>query len=261
MINHARTLLLNRSGATRPAPDFFLEEYVDPAYRPIPLSSLLSAFQRALIGAADDAYANYRLWQYLGILHATEFESYVLELDPRVTYRHERSIVNSAFGTSYVELNAEAGGLELFFSGAPKPVEPPRLMHDWMLELSPGPVLRSTDLRNGLVREDALSLTDGLTGLMPLAGQEEFLVRLRGTTLTVDARWTVSHLLQPVDELSDLLLPLDNLADQFSATLFGAQEPYRTFGQLWDKHAYIQYRMSGILLAYIYRAEEARLNG
>jgi len=43
--------------------------------------------------------------------------------------------------------------------------------------------------------------------------------------------------------------------------LFSAQEPYKTFKELWEKHFQIHYKLTGILLAWIYRAEEARLHG
>jgi hypothetical protein len=257
VINHVRTLLLNRTGASRPAPDFFLEEYVEPKYVALQLPAALAAFHSVLIGDADDAEANYRLWQCARILHATEFAEYVIALDERVTYLHDRSVVNESFGASAEALNSDAQSLEVFFSGKAEVGSPSTLYREWLLELDSF-LLRSTDIRTGSVREDSVALTDELTGLVPLAGQADLQVRLGGLVLPSTASWRVISLSQPVGDLSDLLEPLGNVAERYSAELFGAKEPYRTFKELWDKHAYIQYRLSGLLLAYAYRAEEVR---
>jgi hypothetical protein len=42
--------------------------------------------------------------------------------------------------------------------------------------------------------------------------------------------------------------------------LFGNTEPYKTFGDLWKKHVYLNYKLSGYLLAVAYRMEEVRVN-
>jgi hypothetical protein len=257
VINHARTLLLNRDGASRPAPDFFLEEYVDPEYVALQLPAFLAAFHSVLIGGADDAAANYRLWQCARILHTTEFAEYVTALDTRVTYLHGRSIVNESFGARAEALDSGAQALEVFFAGEAETGSPQALYHEWLLELT-GSLLRSTDVRGGFMREDTVSLVDELTELVPLAGQASLQVRLRGSALPASASWRIVSLAPPQGDLSDLLDPLGDVVERYSAEFFSTKEPYRTFKELWDKHVYIQYRLSGLLLAYVYRAEEVR---
>lgn len=257
MINHARTLLLNRDGASRPVPSYFLEEYVDPSYAALRLSTALSAFHVTLIGGIDDAAANYRLWQCTRILHSTEFTDYVTALDPRVTYLHDRSIVDEPFGARASALDDDAASLDVFFEGQAVAGSPQTLYREWLLELS-GSILRSTHIRTGEVREDSVSLTDELTASVPLAGQTGLLVRLRGSVLPASAQWQVVSLSRPEGDLSDLQESLGGVAERYSAEFFGMQEPYRTFKELYDKHAYIQYRLSGLLLTYVYRAEEVR---
>jgi hypothetical protein len=57
-----------------------------------------------------------------------------------------------------------------------------------------------------------------------------------------------------------VVTPLSALGEEVLIDLFGAGsvEPYATLRELWEKHNYFHYRMSGLLLAFIYRAEEVR---
>jgi hypothetical protein len=85
VINEVRTLLFNRDGQ-----GFVLgpgEEYVDPAYRAVPLSGPAAAVRALLYGAAPDrATALVRTFQYLQVLHASPLAEAVSRADPRVTY-------------------------------------------------------------------------------------------------------------------------------------------------------------------------------
>ena len=59
--------------------------------------------------------------------------------------------------------------------------------------------------------------------------------------------------------------PLANILNSFNgpfmSQLFSAQTPYSTFQQLFNQNAYFQYRLSGVLLAFVYRAEDLLNNG
>ena len=86
MINHVRTLLLNRGrdGTPRTSPG---EEYVPPTFAPRALTTpLRTAFTTLYGGDPDRLMLNYRLRQLTALLHSTELEEYVLAKDPRVTY-------------------------------------------------------------------------------------------------------------------------------------------------------------------------------
>lgn len=86
MLNHARTLLLN----AKPSNDFGVypgEEYIPPGYTPVVLPSYLQRIRAELFGTAPDRMLlNYRGRQLLQMIHGTELEEFLLELDPRVTY-------------------------------------------------------------------------------------------------------------------------------------------------------------------------------
>src|ERR1700733_15786498 len=87
MINHVRTLLLNTPSAGLPAVGYPGFEFVDPAYAPRTLPTPLQDIYRLLFGdSPDQALLNWRLREYMGILHSSEVSEYVLALDPRITY-------------------------------------------------------------------------------------------------------------------------------------------------------------------------------
>jgi hypothetical protein len=85
MVNHVRTLLVNRTGhgnASGPG-----EEYTSPAYREVPLSTPLRAIRAALFGRDPDRDTLlFRVRQFLAVLHSTELAEYVTADDPRLTY-------------------------------------------------------------------------------------------------------------------------------------------------------------------------------
>lgn len=86
MINHARTLLINRAGKNS-LPGTVGEEYTPPDYIPVALSSSVLFPHRILFGVApDNVFLNFRAQELMSLIHATELAEYVYALDPRVTY-------------------------------------------------------------------------------------------------------------------------------------------------------------------------------
>jgi hypothetical protein len=85
MINHVRTLILNRDA------DYFSgvegAEYIPPTFRPVELSADLTRIRSELIPSGLDAFSeNYILGVIMRILHASDTETFVYELDSRITY-------------------------------------------------------------------------------------------------------------------------------------------------------------------------------
>lgn len=262
MINHARTLLLNRDGARRPPPTFFMEEYVDPGFSTLRTTGALGTVYSALIGlGADDAFANYRLWQYMNVLHSTEFASYVYALDKRVTYLHDRSAVRQSSEPVVQPLNTQAVGVQLSQVGTLFTEQMKRLQYDWIVESLDASTVRTTSQPDNQKADSAVTFVDGLSSLVVMAGQKNFFVKISNPSMPVGAKWKFSVFSNAVFDLSVLETALHKLGDDSLATLFGSQEPFKTFKQLWDKHCFMQYRLSGFLLAFIYRMEEVRRRG
>lgn len=263
MINHARTLLLNRPGATRPLPTYFLEEYVDPAFTPLQLPGALATVRNVLIGdGSDDAYANFRLWQLLRLVHSTEYAHYITDLDPRVTYLRRRSVVDAGAVSSYTPLTGPTTPKLYLLGSLETPLLPQRLQYDWLVEVVSGLVVRSTLIQTQQTTDTIVTVDDDLSSPIPLAGQGTFNVRIASNApLPVGARWQVTAFAKPAGDPSLLLEPLAKIGDEALFELFGNAEPYKTFSDLFTKHVYFQYRLTGMVLAYAYKANEVRSNG
>lgn len=86
MINHARTLLLNRARRhTHYSDDGY--EYVPPEFKPVELPPTLAMVRQILFGSAPDNYfLNYRCRELLSYIHTTDLAEYIYKFDKRVTY-------------------------------------------------------------------------------------------------------------------------------------------------------------------------------
>lgn len=87
MINHARTLLLNRAAKTNLITAETAAEFVPAEFFPVNLTRELQLVRRVLFGSKPDArFINLRIRELMGYVHQTELAHYVYDLDPRVTY-------------------------------------------------------------------------------------------------------------------------------------------------------------------------------
>lgn len=260
MINHARTLLLNKDGDSRPGTDFYLEEYVDPSFKALEYSNSLKELRAVLVGRSpDNYYLNFRLRQYMTTLHSTEFESYVYQMDPRVTYVGQSPEVVKT-NNSYSPLNALATS-ELVFEGAVIP-DPNKLAHSWRVSAIAPYVVRTLLEGTSISVDTLVTVNEGLTSPIVMAGKPGFLTRIYATgSLTVGAEWRVSSFVEPTDDLSDIPGLMQSIDPQHLAYIFPNTLPYSTFKELWVKQSILAYQLSGLLLAWVYRAEEERLNG
>jgi hypothetical protein len=258
MINHARTLLLNRNGAARPSCDFFLEEYVPTSFSAIALPDYLKTIYNLLVGeAADDAWANLRMRQYTTILHATEFSSYVLELDDRVTYLRTRSTLNETETRAATPLNMFSESAYVLGTLTPS-IGQPRLLYDWKVEMTSSSTVTTRDLRTRAITLADVVVTEGLSNLISLAGQPDLYVRLENPVS--GSSWQVSVFASPSQDLATLVSNLKSTGGSTLGRLFGTgTAPYSTFKELWNNHPFLSYQLSGLLLAFVYRLEELRI--
>ena len=86
MINHARTLLLNKS-ANNYQPDTLGEEYVPAGYSALTAPDCVQTPYRIIFGTnPDKVFLNYRLHELLNLIHNTELNEFLYKFDSRVTY-------------------------------------------------------------------------------------------------------------------------------------------------------------------------------
>jgi len=89
------------------------------------------------------------------------------------------------------------------------------------------------------------------------------ILRMTGQSLPqgVDtAKWLVTARANPQPAITSVLPVLEILGEPLFLELFGVApvEPYATFKNLWFDHPLSAYRLAGLVLAFIYRAEELR---
>lgn len=77
---------------------------------------------------------------------------------------------------------------------------------------------------------------------------------------TLQAQWLVETKANPAAIISTAFPALEMLGEPVFLELFGvtADEPYQTFKNLWFDHPFPAYRLSGLVLALIYRTESLR---
>jgi hypothetical protein len=80
-------------------------------------------------------------------------------------------------------------------------------------------------------------------------------------TVNPGARWRIEVVNKPQYDLAKIVARLDSVGEPVLLSLFGTahDEPYETFRNLWFDGRELPQRLSGLLLAYLYRAEERRL--
>ena len=257
MINHARTLLLNKPGSSRLGLDFYLEEYIDPGYKPVVLPGPLAVLNNILLGG-DDAFNNFRLKQFMAMLHSTEFARYVYDLDPRVTYLWDNSAVEVVYGLVPSPASTAAIAHALTMVGQPADSEK-RLSYSYNVTAINGSTVTVTDAVTGHSVTTVLSFAQGLSSAASVPDQPGLTFYIAGNSDLTGCQWLIQGLKTPNNDLTGLLQPLAAARSGIGA-LFDNTEPYKTFGQLWSKHCYLSYQLSGLLLAQVYRTEALRLH-
>jgi hypothetical protein len=260
MINHGRTLLMNIDG------DGFGgypgDEYIPPAYRRQNLPTALDTIRAQFFGADPDrVMLNYRTRQLLALLHATELEQFLRDLDTRITYDPiNRSLFSSSlFQPMAWPLNTAGDVYFLGETGAPDDLG--RCCHQWNVD-----VISETTVtvvrRTKPVQESIQSYT--------ISGQLSSLVQLPGSGLQfrfregVGSRWRIETMARPERQLGQIEANLRHIGEPHLLTLFGIgsrrgeQEPWTTFYQLWTQHLELPYTLGGVILALIYYTERLR---
>lgn len=261
MLNHLRTLLLNRDGNEVGVDAYPGEELVPDDYRALSLPSYLLDVRRRLFGSDPDrVFLNYRLHQYLTLLHATDLEEFVLGLDPRITYSDNRNYslgLNETFSPHVTQLEGVVSELQLGGQAA-SPDFNGRCSYDFRIEiLAPDSleIVRRSRLAASWI--EPLTLNSGLSPIFVLPDTG---YTFRITTQNAGVAWRVRGYLRPQWDLSRIVADLDNMGEPTLLRLFGLddEEPWSTFRNLWRRHDELPYRLGGLLLAVGYRTEAFR---
>ncbi len=259
MFNHARTLLLNLSGVTGYLPDNPGEELIPVDYRPVVLPTYLEVVRLRLFGATPDrAMLNYRSAQLLRLIAATELQTHVQALDPRITYETTtRQLTQPDTFTPQIHQYAGPTSAQLRLLGEPiKPDVSGKSAYSYQITAASATlqirrvVFPLQDISYPITLTQGVSLPVAL----PFSGYK---VRVNTTG---PAAWTVRGFLRPQLSLAEIEQGLRSIGEPYLIQLFGASsvEPYQTFRNCWEQHPEFAYRLGGLVLAAIYRTEELR---
>lgn len=261
MINHARTLLLNR--ALPQNLDDLGEEIIPAAFQPFDVPSWMLPVRSVVLGARpENVYANFSVDRILRVVHATEYAGYLLQHDRRITY-DPHSTNTFAADSPRISVRTLAVGniVDVSRIGDLVADDVNGVMRQrWRILLADG-VATATDVRTGDAVEQYIRVSDSaLSSELPLPGSG-LRVRLRMNS-TQEEHWfgniELTATLKSSRDLSDVVASLD--AQRLDATrqLFGSggDSRYSTFQRLWRVDNPLPYRVAGVVLALIQRSHE-----
>jgi hypothetical protein len=259
IVNELRTVLLNQSGSNSPGASYPGEEYVPPSFtaKAMP-GSLATVWNQLFAPNSDRAYLNWRLRDYLTILHTTEMVEHVTALDPRITYwpfdNSLFTLAGGGAGPPIVTAVANPQNQSLRFSGPVVIVQSGNLLYfSWLVTV--------VDAANVQVQQNfgaqqvvntTYTTSGGWSSPVPLPGSSlmvQFSSGLGGV-------WRITALAPTSHDLTDVLANLaKQLDDTTKSTLFGpaGSEPWTTFRNLWEQHSLLPYRLGGVVLALGYQ--------
>ncbi len=265
MINHARTLLMNRPGRNQSLVELG-EEFIPDSFLAQKLPPWLQNAWAVLFGNdPDNTYRSYVADQLLRCVHATDYETYLLLHDRRITY--DPKVINDLATLRY-GLLGESNSAQYQNAFAIGEIEPNeiqgRIREVFSFGFS-GATLTLTNHRTQQAKVADVDRTPASTTTKPLAlpGMEEVSVTFELSTSTSgswDSVGTVTVIARPRKSLVDKVVEIDNLPD-FTRRLFGTKsaQPYRTFYNLWLQQACFPERLAGLVLAMVFRLNDIRL--
>lgn len=240
------------------------EEYVPVDYRPKRLTTPLAAARRILFGTDPDRlYLNYRLREYMTILHSTELEEYVRALDKRITYwpTKDKSLLTGNFINIVTQVSGTPGATCTVVGEDVANHRLGRAVQRWQLEVTGGTTVKITRLTTPLSEEIAsFVVVGGLSGLIQLTGSP-LRVRLSNPAAQVGTVWHIEARARPAIGPDAVLNNLrTGLGEPALIEIFGLTpvEPYATFRNLWSSHPLLAYKLGGMLLALIYRINDIK---
>jgi len=228
----------------------FGERYVPAVYAPKVLPQYLQIIRGLLFGQTPDrAMINYRLFQFMALLHSSELEEFMYVQDKRVTYlsANDRPMFDPANFQPIVTGSRGFDDVTIF--GSPTaPDNNGRTLRQFKVYSTFTTVVWREIGTNVFVPVDRESDDHALsdTGF-------RFQV---GRTFTQVSDVTIR--IRPQLQLGQICLLLEDLGEPIYRQLFGLRpaEPYLTFKNLWESEETLPLRLGAVLLAMAYRTDE-----
>lgn len=265
MINHVRTLLLNADKTESRALDFPGEDIVPLDYKPVTLGDPLLSVYRILFGSNPDrAYKNWRLREYMTILHNSKLADHLTASDKRITYwPYDRPLgfnSNPVLGPNiyrvYGDIDIAAVSEHIADDANGK------LIWTGVVDVEGGNNYSiSVEVPQRLSSNGVLTFVNHLSLPIEVPGTSAKFIFSESMT-DIKARFTVTLMARPLRGINGILDDLESVigvkANGRAATsLFGTimREPFKTYRNLWLEST-PQLRLGGVLLSLARRIEE-----
>lgn len=255
MINAFRTLLLNENGSSTPGYPYPGEEYVPPTYHAKTLTPFQQTVRRILFGNYPDrAMLNYRLQEIMSIFHGSDLETYVTALDPRITYWPPGHDIYDTVQAG-AQITQTTGTNQLFPQLLPGAALGEQLYRNWEITVVDSSNVQ-TKWNNSplgpISVSSAYTTSGGISSVVPLNGTLYSYRFAPG----VGAVWNLTFMGTPDRNFGSVIDELVHIGGDVATQLFGTQEPYLTFGNLWNLSPHPVYQAAGVILALAYRTNE-----
>jgi hypothetical protein len=238
-------------------------EYVPPEFRAVAVPTYLQQARDLLFGARPDAaMLDYRLRQYMAMLHATELAEFVVAADPRITYTAgDRAMADFGFAPAVIPIGHDR---PLFIGGDRPTAAGGRMAYAWQVTIlvagQPGPtaaVTRRSPTPGSA--EHPIGYDGDLSTEFPLDGSP-LLARSGGGVVADGTTWNVGCLAPPGRDPGQVAADFAAAGGAILGGLFagGAAEPYATWAALWESAQPLPYRLGAILLAVAARTDDIR---
>lgn len=283
-VNHHVTLLRNNRTLQKAGDiDCGQEFFIDERHKTLLVSSGIQTVLDTLFGSKPErCYFNVRMFQLLQVIHSTEFAPLITEKWPRISYNIDSTeILEAPFGeittTSILDPGQPAVSLSVVGDLIPDH-DLGRLLQSWIVKVQlnagfwgtpyafPWGGFREVKITNLLDGSSELIQTED-TNVFPLktTAPAEQVLFLRFATAASDVplgTHTVAGLANPVEDLVTVEKRIRELGEDTLDEVFtGAADEIVLGKQLFENHIALPYRLTGLMLALIFKLEEVRLQG
>jgi hypothetical protein len=251
MINHFRTLLLNRKRDFRPVYGDHGEEYIPEEFEQLELPADLVRIRNVLLGEyGDPLYENYRMAQYLTLIHthATLWQ-YIVEHDDRITYDINAWQFSRLKEAITVSPNSNTE-MELRVMGKPTADdEIGRISFSYIIGTSAGPSVDIHNVKDHLKHAEDISITDQVSTTFPIGNGMTGQLLIPAGSWAEDMVFHVMALVEPSYSLGDIYNILDTRAAQYINPIMREQD--EILQDLWRNGHGITDTLGAALVGYV----------
>ena len=250
---------MNRPTSQRKDSTFPGEEMVPDGYDPPELSGQTLSVWRSLFGADPDrAYLNFRLRQYLGMIHSGDLARYADRFGTKLTYISPDGPWfndDSLFRAPYVEQRqvTDSRTAVLVFSGRPAADDAAGRIHQtWWIAVAADSI---SYLRTDVNEESdyvAVSFPDGMSQPVPLPGSG---LSVSAPELAVSRAFEVELLARPNKDLTVVLAEAARMVGGGDLFFRAADPAGDGLLQIWKRRYETPVRLAALVLALAHNIE------